>query len=76
MPVVGEAVGQVKEYIIDGESGLLVPPGDLRRLASTAANLLQDEALQTKLSAGAQARIDTTYRWDLLAATLEAAYQT
>ncbi len=75
VPVVGEAVGQVGEYIVDGESGLLVAPGHLNGLATTTVDLLQDTVLQTKLQTGAQARIESTYRWDLLAADLEAAYQ-
>lgn len=74
VPVAGEAVGQMKEYIVDGESGLLAPPGDLEALADAAVRLLQEEQLRTALGRDAQTHITRAFHWDLLASTLEKAY--
>lgn len=41
-PVVGTAVGGVPEVIVDGDTGLLVPPGDPQALAEAVCALLAD----------------------------------
>jgi glycosyltransferase involved in cell wall biosynthesis len=44
-PVVATEVGGVAEIIRDGETGLLVPPGDVRRVADAISRLLSDRSL-------------------------------
>jgi glycosyltransferase involved in cell wall biosynthesis len=41
-PVVATRVGGVPEIVVDGETGLLVPPGESDRLAEAIARLLED----------------------------------
>lgn len=43
-PLVGFDVGGIREYLIDGETGLLVPPGDIPGLARAIDALLDDPA--------------------------------
>jgi glycosyltransferase involved in cell wall biosynthesis len=50
------AVGGLPEVIEDGLSGRLIPPGDLDAFAGAAAELITDESLRTRLSAGARKR--------------------
>ena len=45
-PVVGSDVGGLSHTIADGESGLLVPPGDWRAFAGAIARLLASPRLQ------------------------------
>ena len=52
-PVVASNVPGPASFIRDGESGRLVPPGDARALADSIARLLDDPALQQRLSSGA-----------------------
>lgn len=52
-PVVGSAVSGIPEMVTDGESGFLVPPGDGVALAIAVNRILNDEALRSRLSAGA-----------------------
>lgn len=48
-PVVASSVGMVPEVIVDGETGLIVPPADPSALASAVIRLLGDETLRTCL---------------------------
>jgi glycosyltransferase involved in cell wall biosynthesis len=56
VPVVASAVGGLKEIVLDGQCGLLVPPGDAAALARALCVLLADEPLRARLSASARLR--------------------
>jgi glycosyltransferase involved in cell wall biosynthesis len=56
LPVVASDVGGVGELVLDGETGLLVPPGDPARLAEALQRLLRDPALRRRLGAAGHAR--------------------
>ena len=49
-PVVAADVGSVAEAVLDGETGLLVPPGDPAALATAVRRLLADETLRSRLA--------------------------
>lgn len=42
LPVISSRIGPVKEVVADGETGLLVPPGDVAALADAMRELLLD----------------------------------
>ena len=48
-PVVGSAVGGLAYTIVDGDSGLLVPPGDWRAFAEAISGLLGSPRLQVAM---------------------------
>jgi glycosyltransferase involved in cell wall biosynthesis len=54
--VVASRVGGLPDLIEDGETGLLVPPGDPAALAAAVRSLLDDSARLEKYSAAARAR--------------------
>lgn len=63
LPVVGTRTGGVAEAVADGESGLLVPEGDLPALAEAVARLLREPALAQRLGANGRARaLATSWR--------------
>jgi glycosyltransferase involved in cell wall biosynthesis len=56
VPPVAFRVGGLPELIVDGTSGLLVPPGDVRAFADAAALLVRDAGLRARLGAAGPAR--------------------
>lgn len=67
IPVVASAAGALPELVRDGETGLLVPPGDAGALATAISRLLNDSALRTRLG-GAGRETVTRYAPKRLAA--------
>jgi glycosyltransferase involved in cell wall biosynthesis len=62
-PVLTSSVGQADEYLVDGDSGLLVPPGDERAFGEKLERLLQDSCLRARLGRNAQQRIRQKFSW-------------
>jgi len=58
VPVVATAVGGLKEIVVDGESGVLVSPGDSAALAQALLALLTDERRRLRLAQGARLRAE------------------
>ena len=56
LPVVASAVGGIPEIVRDGETGLLVPPGDADALAAALGRLLDDDGLRRRLGAAGRER--------------------
>ena len=70
--VVASRVGGIPEVVVDGETGVLVEPGDEPALAEAVAALLEDPARAAQLGAAGRARAVSEFAWDAIAArTLE-----
>ncbi len=74
VPVVADAVGQVAESILHGETGLLVPPGDDAAFIEAVTTLLRDVTLRQSLGARAAYDARDRFAWETLAPVAEAAY--
>ncbi len=55
-PVIGTDAGGIPEFVIDGETGLLVPPFDAAALSEALDRLLGDPGLGAKLATEAEHR--------------------
>ncbi len=71
-PVIATAVGGLRDAVIDGETGLLVPPGDIPALRSALERLLGDADLRRSLGANARRLAEERLGFDAAAlATME-----
>ncbi len=73
LPVVASDIPGYREVIRDGVDGLLVRPNDPVALAAAVRRVLEDAALAARLSEAAARRAER-FRWDVVAADIEAAY--
>ena len=60
-PVVASAVGGIPEVVVDGETGLLVPPADPAALATSVGRVLDDSALAARLGENARRRVRQSF---------------
>jgi L-malate glycosyltransferase len=58
LPVLATEVGGIPELVINGETGLLVPPGDSARLTGALARLLSSAEERTRLGLAGRRRIE------------------
>lgn len=75
VPVIATPVGAVRDAIEDGDTGLLVPPGDSDALARAIVRLLDDPALSASLAARARARFEARFTIDRTADQVAALYR-
>ncbi len=61
VPVVGFSAGGLPEAVIDGETGLLVPPEDADALARALATLIDDPERRKVLGAAGQVRMQNEF---------------
>jgi glycosyltransferase involved in cell wall biosynthesis len=72
--VVASRVGGIPELVADGETGLLVPPGDPAALADALGRMVDGSALAGALGAAARRVIEQRYTWDAVVSRLVELY--
>jgi len=73
-PIVVTDAGGSAEAIVDGESGLVVPPGDAAALAAALAALLTDREQARRLGEAAAVRVRERFTRERMIAGTEAVY--
>lgn len=76
MPVVATDIPGTDEVVVDGETGLLVPPKNPRALADGIIKLLGDENLRKKMGKAGRIRVEKEFSWDIIAKKVMETYQT
>ena len=74
-PVVASAVGGLLDLVVDGETGLLVEPGDVAGLRAALERLLGDADLRARMGAAAQARVRERFAWPRVTDATVALYE-
>jgi glycosyltransferase involved in cell wall biosynthesis len=71
-PVVASRVGGLVDLVVDEETGILVPPGDVAALRAALERLLGDAGLRERMGAAARERVRERFSWDQVTdATIE-----
>ncbi|HVQ77028.1 MAG TPA: glycogen synthase [Candidatus Binatia bacterium] len=73
-PVVSTAVGGIPDVVVHGETGLLVPPGDVAALAEAMRALLADSARAAAMGRAGRQRVEAHFSWDRIASLTAAVY--
>ncbi|HEV8713335.1 MAG TPA: glycosyltransferase [Candidatus Binatia bacterium] len=75
VPVLAAAAGGTPELIVDGETGLLFPPGDLTTAALKLGRLSGDPDLRSRLGQQARRRVETVFSYDTMISQFEGLYR-
>ena len=75
LPVVASSVHGIPDVVVDGETGLLVPPRDRQALASALDRLVADSDLRRRLGQAGRAFVAEHYSWEENTAQMEALYE-
>jgi len=74
-PVIGTTVGGIPEVIVEGETGLLVPPREARLLAQAMGQLMADPENREELGRRGRELVVERFTMDKMAAEIEAVYE-
>jgi glycosyltransferase involved in cell wall biosynthesis len=74
VPVVASNIHGIPDVVVDGETGLLVPPRDPQALATALERLASDAGLRRRLGQAGRAFVAEHYSWEENTAQMEALY--
>ena len=75
VPVIASRVGGVPEVVIDGDTGLLAPVGDIAAMAAHVVRLLADAPLRARLGQAARQRAETVFPLEATVSKYEDLYR-
>ena len=74
LPVVGTDVAGLRDVVVDGETGILVPRDDVIALTEAIERLADDPDLRARLGRAGRQRVETRFDIDSTVATHERLY--
>ncbi len=74
-PVIASAVGGIPDIVIDGKTGILVPPADAGALGHAIETYMDNPALASSLVAAGHAHVGREFSWDAITERLIALYR-
>ena len=74
-PVVASSAGGLPEVVVDGESGHLLPVGDVEGMAAAAVAILSDETTWRRMSASARETAVSRFEADMVVPVYEDFYR-
>ena len=73
--VVASRVGGIPEVVVDGETGVLVPPGEPEALAAAVSALCGDPERAARFGAAGRRRVEAEFSWERIAERTLAVYR-
>ncbi|MFX0200593.1 MAG: glycosyltransferase family 4 protein [Candidatus Hodarchaeota archaeon] len=74
-PIIASDIDGIREQIIDGESGILIPPKDLNAIGEAIIKLNRDEKLAQNMGWEARKRVEKEFSVEKMVTTTEQVYQ-
>ncbi|MBC7250916.1 MAG: glycosyltransferase [Anaerolineae bacterium] len=74
-PIVASRVSAIPEIVVDGETGLLVPPRDVKALAAALIELLRNPQRAVEIGRRGRARLEQEFTVERMVAQTEALYE-
>lgn len=74
IPVIGSNIGGIPEVIKDGETGLLVPPGDPDALAEAISFILSNPGKAKKMGIAGRRRVEENFTSEIMARNYESLF--
>src|SRR5690606_3435328 len=74
LPVVASNVHGIPDAVLDGRTGILVPPRDVNALASVLSRLVEDPVERAAMGQAGRAFVAANYSWDKNAEQMERLY--
>ena len=74
-PVIGTRAGGTPEMVVEGETGLLVPPSDADALADAIAALAGDAFLRRRMGQAGRARVEQLFSLQVMTDKIEDLYR-
>ncbi len=75
VPCVVGGAGGLREIVIDGKTGLTIPPGDVGALAEALKAIIRDREWATQLAENARSRARADYAWQDIAESTLSVYE-
>ena len=75
-PVIASDVGNFADMVIDGETGILVPPANADALEKAILRLLQDDNLRHRMGDTAYKTIGQKFSWETISGQIIETYKT
>ncbi|MDP8236624.1 MAG: glycosyltransferase [Candidatus Erginobacter occultus] len=75
LPIVSTLAGGIPEYVVDGETGFLVPPGDVSALAEKLEPLIVDGSLRRKMGQAGRERAEREFPYRKMVNRIAAVYR-
>src|SRR5690606_34572202 len=74
-PVIGSKVGGIKYSVIDGKTGMLIPPKEPEILAERMRLLINNPQIRTAMSEAAIEHVNQNFTWSKVASDIDAIYR-
>jgi glycosyltransferase involved in cell wall biosynthesis len=75
-PVIASSAGGIVDIVSDGDTGLLVPPGNPQRLADAIRRAMDEPQLMSEIAKRGTAFAERTFGWDAIVSGLKSVYET
>jgi glycosyltransferase involved in cell wall biosynthesis len=76
LPIVATDAGGTKELVLDGQTGYVLPKGDVHGLARAIVTLASDQALRRRMGRAGRERVEGEFSFTLRLQRVEALYAT